>query len=239
MIKILAIGNSFSQDATRYLQKIAESAGEKLFVRNLFIGGCSLETHAENIKTQSKSYVYQEDSADICTVSLNEALSFEEWDYVTVQQASHFSGKYETYEPYLTEVIDCVKDALTNAKIVFHRTWPYEKDSTHGAFPSYGCDRTKMYEAIACASAVAAESHELDIIGVGDIVYALGETETFDKEKGGVSLYRDGFHLGLLYGRYLAGLIWFKFFTGKSVQSVSYTPDQADEEIIEILKKSV
>ena len=239
MMKILAIGNSFSQDATRYLQKIAESAGEKIFVRNLYIGGCSLETHADNIKAESKAYTYQEDSADICMTSLNEALCFEDWDFVTIQQASHFSGKYETYEPYLTEIIDYVKGVLPNVKIVFHRTWPYEKDSTHGAFPSYGCDRTKMYENIVAASGIAASDHGLDIIGVGDIVYALGETESFDKEKGGISLYRDGFHLGLLYGRYLAGLIWFKFFTGKSAQSVTYFPDQADKEIIEILKKSV
>ena len=48
-MKILAIGNSFSQDATRYLQDIAASAGENLFVRNLYIGGCSLEMHAKNI----------------------------------------------------------------------------------------------------------------------------------------------------------------------------------------------
>lgn len=46
-MKILAIGNSFSQDATRYLQDIAASAGENLFVRNLYIGGCSLEMHAK------------------------------------------------------------------------------------------------------------------------------------------------------------------------------------------------
>ncbi len=48
-MKILAIGNSFSQDATRYLQDIAASAGEELFVRNLYIGGCSLEMHSKNI----------------------------------------------------------------------------------------------------------------------------------------------------------------------------------------------
>ena len=36
-MNILSIGNSFSQDATRYLQNIAESAGESLYVRNLYI----------------------------------------------------------------------------------------------------------------------------------------------------------------------------------------------------------
>ena len=48
-MNILAIGNSFSQDATRYLQKIARADGEKISVINLVIGGCSLERHYLNM----------------------------------------------------------------------------------------------------------------------------------------------------------------------------------------------
>ncbi len=238
-MKILAIGNSFSQDATRYLQKIAKSAGQSLYVRNLFIGGCSLETHAEKVKNGEKAYEYQENAEKIEDISLTGAIEKEKWDYITVQQASHFSGKYETYEPFLSELIAHIKAHAPQAKIVFHRTWPYEKGSTHGAFPSYGCDRSVMYEKIVGASAVAAEAHGLDIIGSGDIVYALGETDAFNKEKGGVSLYRDGFHLGWIYGRYLVALVWYKFFTGNDVSAVTYIPEGADEKIIELLKKSV
>lgn len=42
-MNILAIGNSFSQDATRYLHQIAAADGVPLHVANLYIGGCSLE----------------------------------------------------------------------------------------------------------------------------------------------------------------------------------------------------
>ena len=41
-LKILAIGNSFSQDATAYLEPMAESAGMAVTVRNLCYLGCSL-----------------------------------------------------------------------------------------------------------------------------------------------------------------------------------------------------
>ena len=64
-MKILAIGNSFSQDATKYLQSVAKSAGEDLFVRNIYIGGCSLERHALNIKTGEAAYGYEEDAQKI------------------------------------------------------------------------------------------------------------------------------------------------------------------------------
>ena len=52
-MKVLFVGNSFSNDATRYLQFIA---GEELFVRNLYIGGCSLERHYNNLVGEEREY---------------------------------------------------------------------------------------------------------------------------------------------------------------------------------------
>ena len=53
-MNVLAIGNSFSQDATRYLSQIAQKGGDTLSVANLYIGGCSLETHFRNINSIPK-----------------------------------------------------------------------------------------------------------------------------------------------------------------------------------------
>ena len=44
-MKVLAIGNSYSCDGTRYLWQIAKSAGETITVANLVIGGCPLRKH--------------------------------------------------------------------------------------------------------------------------------------------------------------------------------------------------
>ena len=45
LMNILAIGNSFSEDATRYLHGIARADGVQLSVINLFITGCPLDNH--------------------------------------------------------------------------------------------------------------------------------------------------------------------------------------------------
>lgn len=43
-IKVLAIGNSFSQDAVeQYLHELGEAEGITMIIGNMFIGGCSLE----------------------------------------------------------------------------------------------------------------------------------------------------------------------------------------------------
>ena len=52
---ILAIGNSFSTDATRYLYGIARAAGDNLQVTNLYIGGCSLEQHYRNMLSNERA----------------------------------------------------------------------------------------------------------------------------------------------------------------------------------------
>jgi len=44
-MNILAIGNSFSQDATRYLHQIAAADGVTLHVANFYIGGYFLQLH--------------------------------------------------------------------------------------------------------------------------------------------------------------------------------------------------
>ena len=42
-VRVLAIGNSFSQDAVeQYLHELGEAEGYELVIGNLFIGGCSL-----------------------------------------------------------------------------------------------------------------------------------------------------------------------------------------------------
>ena len=70
MLKVLAIGNSFSQDATTML----EGLGEGLYVRNLYIGGCSLKTHAANAVSGDRVYDYEMLGSRIFKTTLKEAL---------------------------------------------------------------------------------------------------------------------------------------------------------------------
>ena len=55
-IKVLSIGNSFSQDAHRYLYEIAKNNGTDLKSVNLYIGGCGLHKHFININNDAKAY---------------------------------------------------------------------------------------------------------------------------------------------------------------------------------------
>ena len=59
-VRILAIGNSFSQDAVeQYLHELAEAEGISTIIGNMFIGGCSLERHVKNARDNAPAYAYR------------------------------------------------------------------------------------------------------------------------------------------------------------------------------------
>ena len=240
MLKIVAVGNSFSQDATTYLDRICEAAGKNVYVRNLYIPGCSLETHANNIKGDAL-YSYQQRGVGTgINLTLTQGLTVEDWDIVTLQQASHFSGVEETYYPYINELSDYVKKLCPTAKQYIHKTWAYEWDFGSDAFANcYKKDQNYMYDRLSEAYADVANKLGLPMIPSGDVIQLLRKTEPFDYRNGGLSLCRDGFHLSFDYGRYAAGAVWFETLVGGDIRNNTYAPENTHPKLISLIKETV
>ena len=106
-MKILAIGNSFSVDATRYLHDIAKADGVRLAAANLYIAGCPLDLHYRNMRSGERAYELQYDGHMTgFSVSLDEALLNRSWDVVTLQQVSSRSFDPTSYQPYISALAD-------------------------------------------------------------------------------------------------------------------------------------
>src|SRR5699024_10280524 len=116
-LKILSISNSFGLNTTNYIHEIANSADVNIVTGNLYISGGYLEEHYDNLTNNIKAYRYDvkgsvdRDKIDTQTpnVSIDDALDMEDWDYVFFNQASAQSGVYDTFQPYLSDIIDHVK----------------------------------------------------------------------------------------------------------------------------------
>ncbi len=208
-MKILAIGNSFSQDATRYLQAIARADGQTWQVANLYIGGCPLERHFRNMLTESDAYELQWNGSPTgFYVSLKEALLSRSWDIITLQQASHFSAFYDTYQPYLNELAAYIRTLCPKAKLYIHQTWAYEAGSTKLASVGFATPK-EMFAAVEAAYAqAAADINAHGLIPSGKLLLALSEH---------APVHRDTFHASLGLGRYALGLLWYRTLSGKSV----------------------
>ena len=238
-MKLLSIGNSFSQDAQEWLHQIAVANGVELETTNLMIGGCSLETHWSHVVDKQAEYYLEQNGKNMDRmVTIDEGLALDEWDVITVQQASHYSGQPQTYVPYLTDLVAYVREKCPKAKIYFHQTWAYEIDSDHGGFVTYNRDQGEMYRRICDCAEMAKKAVDATILPSGPVVQYLRENAPeFDYKNGALSLNRDGFHLSWDYGRYAAAATWYKVLTGK-VPAVNAFPEW-DAHLIDVIHAAI
>lgn len=230
-VRILAIGNSFSQDAVeQYLHELAEAEGISTIIGNMFIGGCSLERHVKNARDNAPAYAYRKIGTDgkkreKGKMSLEAVLADEDWDYVSLQQASPFSGMYETYEASLPELIEYVKARLPKkTKLMLHQTWAYASTSRHSGFKNYNCNQLTMYQAIADAVKKAAKANKIKIVIPSGTAIQNARTSFI-----GDHLNRDGYHLDVKIGRYTAACTWFERIFKHNVVGNPYAPEGLDE----------
>ena len=211
-MKILSIGNSFSQDAQRYLHRIALKEGVQMKTVNLYIGGCPLRTHYLNILDDNAAYDFQFNGESTgLKVSIRQALASDNWDYITLQQASHESAKEGSYSPYIEEVADFARMYCPKAKILIHQTWAYETGSVKLANQECFATDAEMFAAVEACYVKAAKLIEADgIIPAGRAMLTAAQT-------GIEKIHRDTYHASLGAGRYLLGLCWFKYLTGKDI----------------------
>ena len=122
-VKILGIGNSFSEDAVEQnLHELAAAEGIETIIGNMYIPGCPLELHAQNMKTDARAYRYRKidvsgKMVQIDSMSLSKALADEDWDYISLQQASQLSGLYDSYQPYLHELIAYIRTHVSSCTL--------------------------------------------------------------------------------------------------------------------------
>ncbi|MDQ8005121.1 MAG: DUF4886 domain-containing protein [Pedobacter sp.] len=228
VIKILAIGNSFSEDAIEhYLYGLAKAGGYKVIIGNLYIGGAPLDLHVKNAQDDKDVYEYRKVNLDgskqkFPKTSISKALADENWNYISFQQASPKSGLFETYVEPLPILFNYVKERAKNPKVkyVWHQTWAYAQNSTHNGFASYNKDQMRMYNAIADAS-----SKVKTLVPI-DIVVPAGTAIQNARTKLGDVLTRDGYHLDLNVGRYTASCTWYEAIFKKNVVGNLYKPEK-------------
>lgn len=227
-IKILAIGNSFSQDALEtYLYELAKAENIKVIIGNLYIGGASLELHWNNAKENKATYQYRKidvngNKTNTPETSIADAIADEDWDYISFQQVSSSSGIYESYVEPLPLLFENVKQMATNpdVKYILHQTWAYAQSSTHSGFAHYNNDQLTMYSAIVNAVWRAKELVPIDIVVPAGTAIQNGRSSYI-----GDNFCSDGYHLDVNIGRYTAACTWFEKLFNVDVIGNSFKPD--------------
>lgn len=228
IVRILAVGNSYSGDAVeRFLYDLAKDSGIRLIIGNACRGGKGLFQIWDDLNTGAASTDYRKiDVNGHYSIStgwaLADILADEPWDYITFQQRALEAGIYKTYTPYLSEIIEHVRSLLQSPDIKFglHMVWAFAQDSDHQGFLNYGRDQMAMYEAIVDASKQAIQDNpDLSfIVPCGTSIQNLRSSFIGD------NVTRDGGHLNKHIGRYTAAYTWFASLFQEKATHSSFIP---------------
>ncbi|ATC65835.1 hypothetical protein CMV30_18820 [Nibricoccus aquaticus] len=134
-VRILSIGNSFSENSLRHLPALAATQGVEIIVGEANMPGASLKRHASHWRAaqlnaddaEGKPYRDRRNPS-APPQSLAERLQADTWDYVTIQQFSQESFRPETYEPWAGEIVAAIRRYAPQARILVHQTWAYRDD---------------------------------------------------------------------------------------------------------------
>ena len=279
-LKVLMIGNSFSICLLQEMPTVAKEMGLNLDLCSLYIGGCSLERHWQNVcSPETAPYqmgwnyggVRQAPDAPVASIlkaverknhktgkmergkggNIPQALTADKWDVVTIQQASHFSWRPESYHPYGDDLVKTIQKLAPQAKIVVQETWSYTPWDKRLA--KWGIDQNEMYAKLHDAYAAFARPYGFDVIPVGTAVQAwrsqlpVKYTEnSFGGDVCGSAKFTnkggkwvpdgDVFHFNS-DGHYLQALVWVAKLYGADVTKCPYAPKQLQGAKAELMKK--
>ncbi len=214
-LRILGIGNSFTDDGMMYIPELLEAAGiQNVVLGRLYIGGCSLERHCNEYENNTTAYKYYKSTGNKwVTVSketkMLDGLCDENWDIIVLQQQSSKAGNYETYQPWLDRMMEIIRWNCTNAgaSIVWQHTWAYATTSDNKGFPKFDKDQTLMFNSLNASVKTMMERTSIDIIiPTCTAIQNMRNTEFNDE----LELTRDGYHLSHTAGRYTAACTWFQ-----------------------------
>ena len=219
VLKILMIGNSFSDDTSCYMYHIAKNAmaneafGKDVNIKHFKIAtvhkaNCTLDIHLMNAINDTGAYNFRvtDDTRTVAdspvsinsvydstdgTYKLSAALTSDNWDFISFQE---FSSDF-SYTA-LPELIEIVRDYCPTAKLVWHMTWAYQQTlpegyTIHPHLQAYDGDQIKMYNALVVGAQNAkANNPEISIIApTGTAIQNARATSMGD------NMTRDGYHL--------------------------------------------
>ena len=207
-LKVLMIGNSFSICCLCQTPQIAQAYNRKLDMASLYIGGCSLERHWQNVEvaqTNATIKPYRFDRiaegkrlVERGAANIPDALTMDNWDVVTLQQCSHKSWDKASYHPWGDNLVKTIRELAPQAEIVVQETWSYPP--WDGRLKKFGFDQVDMYAKLHDAYAEFAKTYGFRVIPTGTAA-------EFCPERNRLFTAHD-FHFNKTEGDYLQGLVW-------------------------------
>lgn len=241
VIKILSIGGTVSEDAVEsYLHNLANAAGHKVIIGNLFLGGSDLKTHWDNASEDKAVYQFRTIGVDggrgnSNEMTLRNVILGENWDFISFEESLPLAGKLEGYQDNLLNLVEYASSLATNpdVKYLLHQPWAYAVNSTQDGFSNYERNQNKMYSDIVNAVSTAKGLAKIDLIVPSGTAIQNGRTTYVGDPNylGDLFMREDGYRLSDVIGRFTAAATWYETIFGKVLDNPIATEQFSTYEI--------
>lgn len=244
---ILFIGNSNSSYFCDELYEMAKEAGIELVVANLYISGCSVQKHAEQIEygaTYTKYTVRENGKVTVTdnTTSVQAALAEREWDAISLQQhydplnAANIGIAEASTNKYAKMIYDVLKEEEPSALLFWHQNWAFQLGYP-GESSSYVPEEKKIttaekqqaiHDVMRTNAMQICHENQVFRVPTGDAWQAaraderIGHVLSNKDVNGNTDYIHDGEVGG---GQYLNACVWFEVLLQKSCVGNTFDPD--------------
>lgn len=208
-LKVLAIGNSYTEDDAAYISEITEGCNidpSTYCLYTLTKGSTSLQYWSDMLDSGDTVIIYRNGGGKIIMPKRKHPMAeilAQDWDVIVLQQYSSLAYNISSYNPYLRHLIDEVRRLCTNPQVTF--AWQlipaYGKDSPNNK----GLAGNERWERIVDATLCMQQYDGINVIiptGTAIQIARQSELETAS------DLTRDNTHLCYGIGRYIAAATW-------------------------------
>ena len=248
VIELLMIGNSWSYYFVEELYAMAEAAGVKIRICNVYYSGCPIDKHYNWWINGESHYQFFETDGEGRKekgngVSLEWCLAQGEWDAITMNigggdmRTMTVDALIERNVPCATALFDYLGESFPKADLYMHQSWAYElgylKEYASGDFRIDTVEDQMAYtEKTRQLINAICEAAGIGRINTGDAweVYRAACTEQGIENNlcarlGNNGNKGDGGHDGDIGGgQYLNACVWFEILTGKDCRDTTYIP---------------
>lgn len=242
-LKLLAIGNSFTNNTLGRVKAMLESMGldDKFTCGITYAAGESLaaEVTAFDNDTSIGTLTYRKQGGEAVTVqniTPKQALDYDDWDVIMLQQASADSADLSSYSN-LVALVDRIRVYSKNRpKIIFNLTWALSNSTGQ----SYGGKYNMYLELMKVAKYL---HYNLDMDIVNPLYQAFQQVQNDAVSEGMADLLDiSGYHAND-YGQVVAAMAFIESVVGvcfnKSIRSVTYRDDYLTNENADALIQCV
>ena len=244
-LNVLMVGNSFCYYYPDELFKMAEAAGIKMRICNVYYSGCKVSQHWTWWKNGDANYSFHENGNKLVeNVSLEYCMKQGNWDIISLQTADSAGTdataqeRLEYNKLWLDDLLGYFREQFPASELAWHHTWTYQVGTaSNGVVVESPETQRASYERFREFNLLVCDTYDLIRVNSGD-AWQIIRDGGYDNlcarlgkaVPGAAPNTGDNYHDGDIGGgQYLNACVWFEVLTGQSCVGNTYVPHYSHE----------